>query len=438
MTEVAKPQGSRTLLVIAFFSFIIIGIIPGLLNIAWAHMQDTFALSLDSLGVLLGAAVIGRLFIAFTSGRFINSFGLGVYLVAGSIIATIGTLGVAISPTWGVLLVVYGLVGMGDGLIDAGMNNYVATHYGSGPMNWLHSFFGIGLVLGPIYVTFVINQVDSNWSLAYAASTLLQIDYITPIVEQAGQGWRVAYGSIVILQVILIATLVITLKQWRLFEEPEQDQQADVPKKAASFIETLKTPTVILGMLLFLFFAGVEAGTGQLANTLFSESRGIDEAVVAGWISFYWLSFTGSRMFLGTFGNKIPNILLTRIGLIGCIIGLALMWLNITQLLAFLGMALVGLSVAPIFITLTSETPRRVGRRHTANTIGFQIGFAGVGIALVPGLAGFIAENTTLEVIPLVLLASGICAFLLHEFILLREGRRITPQVVPTAPSTGD
>jgi fucose permease len=83
-----------------------------------------------------------------------------------------------------------------------------------------------------------------------------------------------------------------------------------------------------------------------------------------------------------------------------------------------LAVAIAGLAIAPVFPALVSGTQNRVGRRYAANTIGMQIGSAGIGAAAVPGLAGVMARRISLEVIPLYLVVLFAVLFGLHVLSL--------------------
>jgi len=86
---------------------------------------------------------------------------------------------------------------------------------------------------------------------------------------------------------------------------------------------------------------------------------------------------------------------------------------------------LIGFSLAPLFPSLISITPRRVGAAHAANTIGFQVAAGGVGVALLPGFAGVLAESLGLEIVGPFLFAASIVLLLLHESIVhLSAGTR--------------
>jgi len=397
MTAIAKPKkrGAPLLLLISFYSFFTLGITPGLLNIAWTYIQETFNVSLDMLGVLLTAAVVGRLTTAFASGRVIGRFGLPSALVASSLLIITGALGYMLAPTWELLLLSAVIASLGSGLIDAGMNTYASSHFSTGQLNWLHSFFGLGLTIGPIIITF--------------------------IVVNLGQSWRLGYGVLAAIALLLLIAILATFPRWRV--QPPRDDDDSSPTDA-SMLATLRVPAVLLGMLLFFIYAGVEVGAGQLSNTLFLESWNVNQETAAFWISFYWGSFTIGRMIVGTFADRVSNVFLMRMCMAGAVVGASLLWLRPSDLLGFMGLALLGFSLAPMFAVLISETPRRVGRAHTANAVGFQIGFAGLGAGLLPGLAGVLATQLGLEFIGLFIVINTVLTLLLHEFLLLRDRRQ--------------
>ena len=53
--------------------------------------------------------------------------------------------------------------GLGAGGVDASLNNYVALHYTSRHMSWLHCMWGIGASAGPYILSFVF-QGGGFWN----------------------------------------------------------------------------------------------------------------------------------------------------------------------------------------------------------------------------------------------------------------------------------
>lgn len=386
MTSILLDKKSRslTLLFIAFWGFIAIGVPGGLLGVAWIHIQDTFGLTLDSIGIALAAFTAGRLVTTFYSGRLLARLGGGRFLLIGALLTTIGLLGYAVAPAWVLLLAAAFVFGLGSGVIDAGLNTFVAAHYTAAQLNWLHAFFGIGLTLGPIMMTTIVIDLGTSWRWGYAIAMTFPL--------------------------ILGICFLTTLNQWGFEAKIDGENRRD-----SRIQDTLRLPIVWLCLLMFFVYGGLEVGGGQLTNSLFIEGRQIDPGTSGRWISIYWGSFTIGRMLIGIVVNRVQPQTVVRMGMLAAIVGSAMIWLNASDLFSFIGLALFGFALAPLFPTLIAETPGLVGTAHVANVIGFQIGAAGVGATLLTGLAGILAEKFSLEVIGPYLLVVAIAIFLLNE-----------------------
>ena len=76
---------------------------------------------------------------------------------------------------------------------------------------------------------------------------------------------------------------------------------------------------------------------------------------------------------------------------------------------------LIGFSFAPVFASLISLTPGRVGLEHANAAIGFQIAAAGLGGAVLTGLVGVLAGTFGLEVIGAAILVGTLVLLALYE-----------------------
>lgn len=390
------------LLVISYLAFVALGLPLGVLNIVWGeYMQPAFSVKLDAIGILLTVATVGRLLTSFISGRVVSRIGLGTLLMLGSSAAALGLLGYALAPSWEMLLLAATVTSMGSGALDAGLNTFVSANYNVSRLNWLHAAFGVGLTIGPWMVTLLVIRMGAPWQLTYLV-------IMTP-------------------QVILALTFLVTRNQWSFTATTAEESQRD---SGASIAETVRLSVVLLSLALFFIYGGIEIGAGQLTSPLLIRSRGIDVETASGWISFYWLALTIGRIFIGTIVDRLGNTLVLRICMFGMVLGTVLLAIKGSTVLNFVGLAVIGFAIAPMFPILIAETPRRVGMRHVANTIGFQIGVAGIGAAMLTGLGGALAENIGMEIIGLFLVANAVATALLHEFMIAREARRVVVATV--------
>jgi fucose permease len=338
------------LLIISYLVFIAIAIPDGVLNIAWTYMQQTFALPPSAIGLLLGCAMVARLISSFGSGPLIARFGMGALLLAGILLALVGVLLVTLAAEtaiWWMLFVAIFVLALGGGALDGGLNTFVSANYSTGRLNWLHAAFGIGITIGPWMATFIIVSLQGGWHLAYVVSAV-------PLV-------------------LLLALIFFTRARWTA--------QAQAPtatvnsSQRVSVRETLRVPMVVLSLLLFFTYGGAEIGTGQLANTLFVEQRGIDQGTAGFWVGMFWATFTLGRILMGVVADRVSNILLMRWSMVGTVIGAALLWFNPVNEVGFIGLSIMGFAFAPMFATLISLCSQhhrlsdwgcRVGRRSAA------------------------------------------------------------------------
>ncbi len=379
-------------ILLAYIAFISLGLPDGLMGVAWPSIRAFFGRPLDSLGVLLFAGTAGYLTSSFFSGRIMARLGVGGLLAASCAITGAGLIGYTVAPVWGVMIPLAVTAGLGAGAIDAGLNTYVAANFGEGLMQWLHASYGIGVTLGPIIMTAGLNVFGT---------------------------WRLGYVVVGVAQILLATSFLFTLKLWQTKEHsPDSGEERKLTDYKTSTLDTLRQPRVWLSLLLFFLYTGAEATLGSWAYTLLTESRGIASSVAGIWAGSYWAMFTIGRMAAGLYTRHVGVNLLIRGSLSAAFIGAILLWWNPLAVISVIGVAMIGLAVAPIFPGLVSGTGSRVGARHAANTIGMQIGAAGLGAAFVPGFAGILARYISLEIIPIYLALLFAALFGLYSFFM--------------------
>jgi len=374
------------LVILAYVAFIALGMPDGLLGVAWPSVRASFSIPVDAIGLLLSTVVTGYLTSSFLSGPLTARFGVGNVLAASCAMTGAGLIGYTLVPAWWMMAVLGVVAGLGAGAIDAGLNTYVAAHFGEGLMQWLHASYGIGVTLGPIIMTISLTALNS---------------------------WRVGYRVVGGFQLALAACFALTLPMWRQKEGPIGNV---VHKRLTDYKtplgETLRQPRVWLSVLLFFLYTGSEGSLGTWAYTLLIESRGIHPEVAGLWAGSYWATFTVGRVVAGLYARRVGVNLLVLGSLVAALLGAVLLWWNPTNMANLIAVALIGFAIAPIFPALMSGTSQRVGVHYAANTIGMQMAAGGLGLAIIPSLVGILARQVSLEVIPvcLMVLFTGLLA----------------------------
>jgi fucose permease len=279
------------------------------------------------------------------------------------------------------MMVLLGIpAGLGAGAIDAGLNTYVAANFNEGIMQWLHAFWGVGTTTGPMIMTYGLTALST---------------------------WRFGYRVVGGFQIFLAVCFALTLTMWSRPQTPlERQPEKKLTDYKTPIGQTLRQPRVWLSMLLFILYVGAESSLGTWTFTLLTESRGVDVKLAGFLAGSYWLTFTLGRIAAGTFARRIGVDRLVVGGLIGALIGAGLLIWNPSQMANLAAVAVIGVSIAPIFPAMTSGTSVRVGDHHAANTIGIQMAATGFGTATITSLMGVLARRTSLEIIPVCLLVT--------------------------------
>ena len=398
LTAITKPSPHSKigLIVLAYLAFISLGMPDGLFGVAWPSIREDFALRLDSAAAFFFAGTIGYMLSSFFSGKVISQLGVGRTLAASCALTASALLGYTLVPSWWMMVTLAVASGLGAGAIDAGINTYVASHFGEGLMQWLHASFGFGVTLGPIIMTAGLTTFDS---------------------------WRWGYQVVGASQLLLAASFLLTIRMWRDGEVPTAiEQERRLTDYHTPFSETLRQPAVWLNLLMFFLYTGAELSFGSWTYSILTLSRDVPIEVAGLWAGSYWATFTIGRILAGLLTRRFGMQNLLKAGFFIAFAGSMLLSWNPFPQASIIAVSVIGFAIAPIFPALVSGTSARVGKHHAANTIGMQIAAAGFGGAVVPSFAGVLAQNISLEAIPVYLV--GVFAVLTLLYLLSSRPHR--------------
>jgi fucose permease len=380
------------MLLLAYASFVALGMVNSLVGVAWPSIRATFGLPLDALGVFLVANTAGYMLASAVSGRLMAALNTGALLAGCCGLAGLALLGIGVAPAWAVVVVLGGVVGLSGGAIDGGMNAYAAAYFSPQVMNWLHACFGIGATLGPAIMTASV---------------------------AGGLSWRVGFVIVAVAQLALAIAFGLTRRLW---DRPAPAVGAP-EASGASLRSTLRLPLVWLGIGLFFAYTGIEVATGNWVFSLLTEARGVSPALAGAWVSLFWASLTIGRILFGFVVQRVAPSTLLRWCMAGAVLSALLIWANLALWLTFVGIALMGLALAPQFPLLISATPTYLGPQHANNGVGIQVAAASLGGALLPSLIGVLARARGLEVLGPFLFAGALVMAVLFELLVWRLPR---------------
>ena len=372
---------------LAFYAFIAIGIAEGGLGVLLPSILATYNLTPGTITLLFLSQMIGYTVAALTSSLISSRIGLARMLLLASITLTSALVIYAVTAQWLVMVASGTLLGLGIGLIDAGINTYIANKQrNANLMGILHAFYGIGALLGPAVATTLL-ALELDWRqiyLVFAGVVGLTV---------AGMLWAVVYKYKPMIVRVTAAG-------------------ADAGKNLRL---ALRTPAVLVAGLLLMVYVGAEASLGNWAYTVQTVSRGTPELVAGYSVSAYWLGLTIGRLSMGRLVEWLGAIRTVDFSLALLITGLMIWWLLPGQLLS---LPLIGFALAAIFPAMIWLMPQRVPATMVPAAIGFVTSVASLGAATIPTMVGWIAARAGLESIPALILPLAALMIALHRWLV--------------------
>lgn len=392
----------QLLLAIIYLAFISLGLPDSLLGSAWPLMYREFSVPVSYAGGISMIIAAGTIVSSLQCDRLTKKLGTGK-VTAISVLTTAAALfGFSISHSFAALCIWAIPYGLGAGCVDASLNNYVALHYASRHMSWLHCMWGVGASLGPYIMGFALSN---------------------------GQGWNMGYRYIGILQILLTMILLISLPLWKRQGAAGADfgdngAGGSSQKEALSLAQIIRIPGAKEVMITFFCYCAVEQTAGLWASSYLVLHGGLTSEAAAGFASLFYIGITAGRALGGFLTMKLNDTHMIRLGQGVILLGNVLLLLPFGGNAALLGLIMVGLGCAPIYPSIIHSTPEHFGADKSQAVIGVQMAAAYVGTCLMPPVFGLIANHISASLLPLYLLTIlGMMVFM-HEK-LLKQAKQI-------------
>lgn len=378
------------LLVIIYLAFISLGLPDALLGAAWPSMYPQFDVPVSYAGIISMIIALGTVVSSLQSDRLTKKLGTGKVTALSVLMTAMALFGFAASHSFGMLCLWAIPYGLGAGSVDASLNNYVALHYESRHMSWLHCMWGVGASAGP---------------------------YIMGYALTAGWGWNSGYHIIAVLQIVLTAILLCSLPLWKQRPaEVLQDGKVQ-PAKALSIREVLQLAGAREILVCFFCYCALEQTTGLWASSYLTLHKGVSADTAATFASMFYLGITVGRALSGFLTMKLNDVQMIRLGEVTIGIGVLVMLLPFGQSLSLAGLILIGLGCAPVYPCVIHSTPAHFGADKSQAIIGIQMACAYVGTCLMPPVFGLIANHITVALLPVYLLIILVLMVIMHELL---------------------
>ncbi|MFQ9807438.1 MAG: MFS transporter [Christensenellales bacterium] len=351
---------STALLMMIYLSFISLGLPDSMLGSAWPAMNVSLNAPLWGAGLVQMLISFCTIISSLNSAKLIRRFGTGKLTAISVATTALALLGFSLAKNYAFLLLMAVPLGLGAGAVDAGLNNYVALHCEAKHMSWLHCFWGVGTIIGPMILSAVL---------------------------RVGGSWATGYRAVGLIQCAVSALLFATLGMWKR----GNIQQEEYGAKALSVWEVLSLPGAKAGMVTFLCYCAVESTLGLWGATYISQVRGVDEATAASFGAMFYIGITVGRAISGFMAMKLLPKQMVRVGQALLALGCIFMMIPAGSTLSGIGLVVCGLGCAPIYPNIIQDTPVNYGTENSQAAIGVQMAFAYVGSTFLPSIFGALA-----------------------------------------------
>ena len=362
------------LLAVIYLVFISLGLPDSLLGSGWPTMQTVFGVPSSYAGYVSMTISFMTIISALLSPRMIRRFHTKWIVIASIFLTVLGLLGFSFCGQYWMLFLFAVPYGLGAGAIDASVNHYVASHYSSSVMNFLHCFYGVGAVISPGIMALALQA--ARWNEGYRWTSYIQMG--------------------------ILLVCILSLPLWKQNEKQAEEDS----KNSAGIGETLRVPGVVLTLIAFFAYCAGEATCFLWTPSFFAGTKaGLSDDTIASFGSLIFGGLMLGRLISGLVSNRLGDKKLIRIGIAVELLGIGLVLVPTGgYLIAVIGFLVIGTGMGPIYPAVQHLAPGNFGKRYSAAVIGLQMASAYVGSTFMPMVFGHLQEKLGIGIMPFYLL----------------------------------
>ncbi len=362
------------LLAVIYLIFISLGLPDSLLGSGWPKMQTVFGVPSSYAGYVSMTISFMTIISALLSPQMIKRIHTKWIVVISISLTVLGLLGFSVCRQYWMLFLFAVPYGLGAGAIDASVNHYVANHYSSSVMNFLHCFYGAGAVIGPTIMALALRL--ARWNEGYRWTAFIQMG--------------------------ILLVVILSLPLWKQNEADDEEEIRD----SAGIRETLTVPGVLLTLIAFFSYCAGEATCFLWTPSYFAGTRtGLSDETIAAFGSLIFGGLMLGRLISGFISNRLGDRLLIRIGIAVELLGILMVFIPAESYrLAAAGFAVIGTGMGPVYPAIQHMAPVNFGARCSAAVIGLQMASAYIGSTFMPMVFGQLQLAAGIAIMPAYLL----------------------------------
>lgn len=371
------------LLVLIYIAFISLGLPDSLLGSGWTVMHAEMNVPISYMGIISMIISGGTIVSSLLSDKLTRKLSTKIVTVGSVFLTVIALFGFSFSTSFWMLIAFAIPYGLGAGAIDAALNNYVALHYSSKSMSWLHCFWGVGTIVSPFVM---------SYALTYSV-------------------WNTGYRIVGFLQLGIALLLLLTLPVWKVNKDTSVSSG-----KSIGLIKALKIKGVPFLLVGFFAYCAAEATTMNWASTYFSAVKNMPAEQAARLASLFYIGITVGRFLCGFITDKLGDKKMIELGTGVLLCGVVLLFIPTDYIIVSqIGFIIIGLGCAPVYPCIIHSTPSNFGEENSGAIIGIQMASAYVGSTFIPPLFGLLGGILGYKIMPIYILAFFVLMIVMVE-----------------------
>ncbi len=381
------------LLSVIYLAFISLGLPDSLLGSAWPVIRAELDIPISYMGFVSMIISVGTIISGLISERVTKKFGTRTVTIFSVILTAVALLGFSASKElyqmclWGIPY------GFGAGAIDAALNNYVALHYNSKHMSWLHCFWGVGTIISPYIMSYALTNFT----------------------------WGDGYRAVSFLQFTIAAVLILTIPLWKINKTKDTETSEAKLLGLSGALKIKGVPELLLG---FFSYCAAEATTMLWTSSYMEGMRGVNKQEAAALGSLFFIGMTVGRFFAGFITDKIGDGKMIKGGTAVALIGIICILVP-DKTVTIIGFIIIGIGCSPIYPSVIHSTPQNFGAENSQGIIGIQMASAYIGSTFMPPLFGLIANYISLN-----LMSFYLAFFLCLSVILISRSEKLSKKTI--------
>ena len=359
------------LLMVIYLAFISLGLPDSMLGASWPTVYEQLGVPISYMGIISMTISLSTIFSSLLTDRLVARVGTRIVTTVSVLLTAVALFGFSCSNSFYQLCLLAIPYGLGAGAIDASLNNYVALHYNSRHMSWLHCFWGVGTIVSPYIM---------SYSLAHST-------------------WNNGYRTVSFIQLGIFVVLLCSMPLWKVGERQGSEE---IKAKPIGPIEAVKIKGVLPLIVGFLCYCATESTAMLWASSYFEGVYSVSKDDAAALGAIFFIGMTVGRFISGFIAERVGDSKMIRIGATVAFVGIGLVAIPV-KTVAVVGFIILGLGCAPIYPSIVHSTPTRFGAERSQSIIGIQMASAYLGSTLMPPLFGLIANHISISLMPIYL-----------------------------------